>query len=239
MTSETTQKIQGLVALTVIFFGCGGPSKAPPKGVQPKVKITQPKHILPGKGIGDARIGMTLEQVVALFGEPEPVGVTQNESKHFAHRMFKETAVTVSFLKGKAYSMTTERSNLKTPDGLSVGDQLSLAQSSYSHIENTDDSTFTVHDDGLFIRSKDGIINSIGAFASQTKTVVESGIDLTMEDDIPLSEVMDVFGLPMFIRDSTLVYHCLKVVFDDQKGTVKEYVDVGGTSCKLSSETEE
>ena len=69
--------------------------------------------------------------------------------------------------------------------------------------------------------------------------MVESGIDLTMEDDIPLSEVMDVFGLPMFIRDSTLVYHCLKVVFDDQKGTVKEYVDVDGTSCKLSSETEE
>ena len=92
--------------------------------------IDDSAEILPGRSIGDARLGMSERDVVSMYGEPElvrdwtapgKVGSILNFTLH--HRLFR-----VYLFDGRVVGLTTQSDYYETDDGLRVGGRIPLPE---------------------------------------------------------------------------------------------------------------
>ena len=220
-----------LISLALAFWmiSCSK-SAAPPAPMAPAV--SPPKVIIAGRGIGEARVGMTLEQMAKSLGEPQ--SAKTDASNHLAERFFPASGVRGWFIKGKAYKLSIDSGSAKTREGLALGSGRAEVESRFVAKTLSDEEVmagigtkggpwFHAYDAGVSFEFKDEVVTSIAVYKGQVATKVGSGIN-TPDEGATLFEMIDMLGLPMSADSTKVIYRCLDARYNEEKGIVTEFV---------------
>ena len=210
-----------MVVAVVLWIGCGGtPPKIEEKPIQAAKK---PQVVLPGRGVGSARVGMTLEQMVESLGEPQSASL--DESKHMAQRFFPDAGVRASFIKGKAFVISLMDGHAKTAQNLRIGSSRTDVEAIYGLAAASTDRAPTrkLYHLGITFEFENDVVSSIHVYKPQLNTA--PAVDFYTPDvGITLAELIEIVGLPMSADDSKVIYRCLDVEYKEEGGVVTGYL---------------